>query len=129
MSFSAQFTRFKQSKKLITSGPDLFYVFPDKFTNGLPTSLSDAFDQGFLVITCTDKPGQYYLNIANEEYTGDFEGLALILFHWAIGEGYQWGPTAPMTRGPVLPGEPAPIRYRHTASGHRVAWDEPGENF
>ena len=30
---------------------------------------------------------------------------------------------------PVLPGEPQPIRYRRTASGYRVAWDEPGENF
>jgi hypothetical protein len=32
-------------------------------------------------------------------------------------------------RRPVLPGESAPIRYRQTASGYRVAWDEPGENF
>jgi hypothetical protein len=30
---------------------------------------------------------------------------------------------------PILPGEPQPIRYRRTASGYRVAWDEPGENF
>lgn len=29
----------------------------------------------------------------------------------------------------VLPGETSPIRYRQTAAGHRVAWDEPGENF
>jgi hypothetical protein len=29
----------------------------------------------------------------------------------------------------VLPGEPQPIRYRQTAAGHRIAWDEPGENF
>jgi hypothetical protein len=32
-------------------------------------------------------------------------------------------------RPPVLPGESAPIRYRQTASGYRVAWDEPGESF
>jgi hypothetical protein len=30
---------------------------------------------------------------------------------------------------PVLPGEPQPIRYRQTVKGHRVAWDEPSENF
>ena len=30
---------------------------------------------------------------------------------------------------PVLPGEPQPTRYRRTASGYRVVWDEPGENF
>ena len=29
----------------------------------------------------------------------------------------------------VLPGEPEPIRYRQTVQGHRIAWDEPGENF
>ena len=30
---------------------------------------------------------------------------------------------------PILPGEPQSMRYRRTASGYRVAWDEPGENF
>jgi hypothetical protein len=30
---------------------------------------------------------------------------------------------------PILPGEPQPMRYRRTASGYRIAWDEPGENF
>jgi hypothetical protein len=30
---------------------------------------------------------------------------------------------------PILPGEPQPMRYRRTASGCRIAWDEPGENF
>ena len=30
---------------------------------------------------------------------------------------------------PILPGETQPMRYRRTASGYRVAWDEPGENF
>jgi hypothetical protein len=121
----AEFSRFKASKKLIHDGADLFYVFPDHKTKGLPSSLDDALDQGFLVITCTDKPGQYYLNIANEQYTGDFNGLALILFDWAHSEGYHWTPAQRVT----LPGEPEPIRYRQTASGYRVAWDEPGENF
>jgi phosphoglycolate phosphatase-like HAD superfamily hydrolase len=116
---------FKASKKLISDGPNLFYVFPDKLTEGLPTTLEDAFNQGFLVIVCTNKPGQYSLNIANENYTGDFNGLALILFDWASSEGYQWAPL----RRVSLPGEPHPIRYRRTASGYRVAWDEPGENF
>ena len=120
----AEFSRFKASKKLIHDGSDLFYVFPDRLTKGLPSSLGDAFDQGFLVITCLDN-GQYYLNIANEQYTGDFNGLALILFDWAHSEGYQW----PEARRVTLPGEPEPIRYRQTASGHRVVWDEPGENF
>jgi hypothetical protein len=32
-------------------------------------------------------------------------------------------------RRPILPGELQPIRHRQTAAGHRVAWDEPGENF
>lgn len=124
MILSAEFAKFKKSKKLIANGPELFYVFPDHKTKGLPSSLDDAFDQGFLVIACLNN-GQYYLNIANEQYTGDFEGLALILFDWAHGEGYQW----PEARRVTLPGEPEPMRYRQTASGHRVAWDEPGENF
>jgi hypothetical protein len=123
---SSEFSRFKASKKLISSGPDLFYVFPDKLADSLPIwSLEDAFDRGFLVITCTNKPGQYGLTIANENYLGGFEGLALILFDWAHGEGYRW----PEARRVTLPGEPDPIRYRQTASGYRVAWDEPGENF
>ena len=120
----AEFFRFKASKKLIHDGSALFYVFPDRLTKGLPSSLEDAFDQGFLVITCLDN-GQYYLNIANEQYTGAFEGLALILFDWALSEGYHWTPAQRVT----LPGEPQPIRYRQTASGYCVAWDEPGENF
>jgi hypothetical protein len=90
MILSAEFAKFQESKKLIANGPELFYVFPDRLTKGLPSSLDDAFDQGFLVITCLNN-GQYYLNIANEQYTGDFEGLALILFNWAHGEGYNWG--------------------------------------
>jgi hypothetical protein len=54
---------------------------------------------------------------------------------------------SPRWRGPVLPGEPQtrpvasrkrptlpgetlpPLPYRQTASGYRVAWDEPGESF
>jgi hypothetical protein len=90
MILSTEFAKFKESKKLIANGPELFYVFPDRLTTSLPSSLEDVFDQGFLVITCLDN-GQYYLNIANEQYTGDFEGLALILFDWAHGEGYNWG--------------------------------------
>lgn len=121
----SEFCRFKASKKLIHDGPNLFYVFPDKLTQGLPTTLEDALDQSFLVITCTDRPGQYSLNIANENYTGHFNGLALILFDWAHSEGYQW----PETRRVTLPGEPEPICHRQTVKGHRVAWDEPGENF
>jgi hypothetical protein len=121
----SEFSRFKASKKLISSGPDLFYVFPDKSADSLPDTLEDAFDQGFLVITCTDKPGQYGLTIANENYLGGFEGLALILFDWAHSEGYQWPEACRVT----LPGEPEPIRYRQTVRGHVVAWDEPGENF
>ena len=38
-------------------------------------------------------------------------------------------PAQPRNVRPVLPGEPQPIRYRRTANGYRVAWDEPGENF
>lgn len=90
MILSAEFAKFKESKKLISNGAELFYAFPDRLTTNLPSTLDDAFDQGFLVITCLNN-GQYYLNIANEQYTGDFEGLALILFDWAHGEGYNWG--------------------------------------
>jgi hypothetical protein len=36
---------------------------------------------------------------------------------------------SPNWLGPILPGEPQPMRYRRTASGYRIAWDEPGENF
>jgi hypothetical protein len=90
MILSAEFAKFKESKKLIANGPELFYVFPDRLTNGLPSTLEEAYDDGHLVITCLDN-GQYYLNIANEQYTGGFEGLALILFDWAHAEGYYWG--------------------------------------
>jgi hypothetical protein len=38
-------------------------------------------------------------------------------------------PSAAPKRRTVLPGEPQPIRYRQTVRGHRVAWDEPSENF
>jgi hypothetical protein len=115
---------FKASKKLISNGAELFYVFPDLSTVGLPTTLEQAFDEGYLVITCSNV-GKYGLQIASEQYVGDFEGLALILFDWANSEGYRWAPAQRVT----LPGEPEPIRYRRTASGYRVAWDEPGENF
>ena len=55
--------------------------------------------------------------------------------------------SSPRWRGPVLPGEPQtrpvasrkrptlpgetlpPLPYRQTASGYRIAWDEPGESF
>ena len=115
---------FKASKKLISDGPNLFYVFPDISTVGLPTTLEQAFDEGYLVITCVDV-GRYSLQIANEQYVGAFDGLALILFDWASSEGYIWAPLPRVS----LPGEPQPIRYRRTASGYRIAWDEPGENF
>jgi hypothetical protein len=115
---------FKASKKLISNGTELFYVFPDLSTVGLPTTLEQAFDEGYLVITCLEV-GRYGLQIASEQYIGDFEGLALILFDWANSEGYKWAPLLRVT----LPGEPEPIRYRQTAGGYRVAWDEPGENF
>jgi hypothetical protein len=124
MALFSEFAKFKESKQLIVNGPELFYVFPDRLTKDLPSSLDDAFDQGFLVIACLNN-GQYYLNIANEQYTGAFEGLALILFDWAHAEGYHWAPAPRVT----LPGEPEPIRYRQTAGGDLVAWDEPGENF
>jgi hypothetical protein len=115
---------FKASKKLISNGAELFYVFPDLSTVGLPTTLEQAFDEGHLVITCLDV-GRYGLQIASEQYAGAFDGLALILFDWASSEGYKWAPSPRVT----LPGEPEPIRYRQTVSGHLAAWDEPGENF
>ena len=82
---------FKASKKLISDGPNLFYVFPDISTVGLPITLEQAFDEGYLVITCLDV-GRYNLQIANEQYTGAFDGLALILFDWASSDGYKWAP-------------------------------------
>jgi hypothetical protein len=83
------FVSFKESKKLILDGANLFYVFPEVSTVGLPTTLEQAFDEGYLVITCLDA-GRYCLEIANESYIGAFEGLALILFDWANSEGYTF---------------------------------------
>ncbi len=72
---------------------DVFYVYPDKHQKNvpLPESLDDAYGNGFLTISlCDSKFGTYYLNIANEEYTGSLQKLESILYDWAISEGYVY---------------------------------------
>jgi hypothetical protein len=43
----------------------------------------------------------------------------------AVCEALLWA----FATAPVLPAEKARTLYRQTVSGHRVAWDEPSENF
>jgi hypothetical protein len=72
---------------------DVFYVFPDEHQKSvsLPESLDDAYGQGFLTISLYDsKFSTWYLNIANEEYTGSFQKLKTILYDWAMSEGYVY---------------------------------------
>jgi hypothetical protein len=87
---NSEFSRFKNSGLLIYHGRDLFYLFSDSQNTPTSLSLDDALADGYLVIVCLDKPGQYSLTIANEHYVGAFDGLALILFDWAKSEGYKW---------------------------------------
>jgi len=72
---------------------DVFYVFPDvtQRNQPLPETLDDAYGNGFLTISLWDsKFSTYYLNIANEEYTGSFQKLSHILYDWAQSEGYMF---------------------------------------
>lgn len=67
-------------------------MFPDQrqlMDYTMPTNLDDAFGCGFLVIECLSG-GNYSLSIANENYTGAFHGLCVILYDWAMGENYVW---------------------------------------
>ena len=70
---------------------DIFYVYLDRIQqfHSLPESLDDAYGNGFLTIE-RHSPGQCYLNIGNEEYTGSLEQLEWTLYNWAISEGYVW---------------------------------------
>jgi len=70
---------------------DVFYVYPDSIQQSisLPETLDDAYGNGFLTISLFG-PGQYYLNIANEEYTGSLHKLESILYEWALSENYSW---------------------------------------
>lgn len=70
---------------------DVFYVYPDKHQKQqeLPETLDDAYGNGFLTISfaggiCSN----WYLNIANEEYTGPLRDMERILYEWAESEGY-----------------------------------------
>jgi hypothetical protein len=72
---------------------DVFYVYPDKRQKNLPLpeSLDDAYGNGFLTISLWDsKFATWYLNIANEEYTGSFQKMESILYDWAVSEGYSY---------------------------------------
>jgi len=72
---------------------DVFYVYPDHLqkSSPLPETLEDAYGNGFLTISLYDsKFATWYLNIANEEYTGSLQKLESILYDWAVSEGYSW---------------------------------------
>lgn len=70
---------------------DVFHVYPDLHDQKhkqLPETLDDAYGNGFLTISLwDDKFGTWYLNIANEEYTGSLQKLESILYDWAMSEG------------------------------------------
>jgi hypothetical protein len=72
---------------------DVFNVYLDRIQQcaSLPESLEDAYGNGFLTISLYDsKFATWYLNIANEEYTGSLQKLERILYEWAVSEGYSW---------------------------------------
>lgn len=72
---------------------DVFYVFPDvtQKNQKLPETLDDAYGNGYLTISLwDDKFATWYLNIANEEYTGSFQELSTILYNWSQSEGYEF---------------------------------------
>jgi len=72
---------------------DVFYVYLDRIQQcaSLPESLEDAYDRGFLTISLYDsKFATFYLNIANEEYTGSLQKMERILYEWALSENYSW---------------------------------------
>jgi hypothetical protein len=70
---------------------ELFYVFPDKkqLNQPLPKTVDDAYGDGYLTIL-SHSNGMYYLNIANEEYSGSYQELTSILCDWALSEGYEF---------------------------------------
>ena len=72
---------------------DVFYVYPDNLqkSKSLPETLDDAYGDGFLTISLwDDKFDTWYLNIANEEYTGSLQKLQTILYNWAQSEGFHY---------------------------------------
>ena len=72
---------------------DVFYVYPDNLqkSKSLPETLDDAYGDGFLTISLwNDKFDTWYLNIANEEYTGSLQKLESILYNWAQSEGFHY---------------------------------------
>jgi hypothetical protein len=72
---------------------DVFYVYPDNLqkSSPLPETLENAYDNGFLTISFYDsKFATWYLNIANEEYTGSLQEMEKILYEWAMSEGYRY---------------------------------------
>lgn len=72
---------------------DVFYVYPDNLqkSKSLPETLDDAYGNGFLTISLwDDKFDTWYLNIANEEYTGSLQKLESILYNWAQSEGFHY---------------------------------------
>lgn len=72
---------------------DVFYVYPDNLqrSKSLPETLDDAYGDGFLTISLwDDKFDTWYLNIANEEYTGSLQKLESILYNWAQSEGFHY---------------------------------------
>lgn len=67
------------------------YVDRIQQQESLPNNLDDAYGNGFLTISLQDiKSNTWYLNIANQEYTGSLLKLEGILYDWAVSEGYEW---------------------------------------
>lgn len=88
LSFQLSSVRIEDSQN-----DDVFYVYPDNLqkSKSLPESLDDAYGDGFLTISLwDDKFGTWYLNIANEEYTGSLQKLESILYDWAMTEGFHY---------------------------------------
>lgn len=87
------FRNFQKSIVFIEASENngFFYVYPDSLQKStpLPETLDDALGNGFLTISLLHDD-EWYLNIANEEYTGSLEKLESILYEWAISEGYSW---------------------------------------
>jgi hypothetical protein len=89
--FYDQFSKFRDSRRLLSNNSEIFYIFPDcrQENYPVPATISDAIDYGLVVIASVGD-GKYSLEIASENYTGSMFGLELILFEWALYEGYHW---------------------------------------
>lgn len=89
--FYDQLSKFRDSRRLLSNSSEMFYIFPDcrQENYPVPATISDAMRYGFVVIASVGD-GRYSLEIASENYIGSMFGLELILFEWALSEGYRW---------------------------------------